>query len=468
MSSEQSNRDAIGNAKRMSSRPPVKIFDVLDHGAAGDGVALDTAAVQRAIDVASASGSATHPAQVLFRGKHTFKCGTLNLRGGIDFHLADDARLIVSTEPGDFARPTMLYANSAEGLRFSGTGTIDGRSRLFMTNFDAIDQWWIPRPFRPRLFELVACHDLEITGLRVQGASFWAVHLMGCRRVLVDGVTIRNEMDVPNCDGIDPDHCQDVEIRNCDITCGDDAIVIKATNQPVDYGPSANIVVKDCVLATQDSGLKIGTETTQDIHDVRFERCTIRQGCRGLCIQLRDAGSVYNIDYRDITFESRYFSDPWWGRGEAISFTAIPRLAGGKIGTIHDIRVSNVRGRAENSVRVDGSPQSRISNVQLRDVEVTLGRWTRYPGGVYDNRPTKSCADIEPHATSGFCIRHADNVELERCKVNWEEPIPDSFSHALEASEVTGLELKEFTGQAAHPHRDEAIAIRKSNNTEGV
>jgi hypothetical protein len=52
--------------------------------------------------------------------------------------------------------------------------------------------------------------------------------------------------------------------------------------------------------------------------------------------------------------------------------------------------------------------------------------------------------------------------------VNWEEPIPDSFSHALEASDVTGLELKEFTGQAAHPDRDEAIMIKKSNNTEGV
>jgi len=449
------------------SPAPVKIFDVLEHGAAGDGVALDTVAIQRAIDLASAAGDATHPAQVLFRGKHTFKCGTLHLRGGIDFHLADDARLIVSAEPKDFSRETMLYANGARGLRLSGTGSIDGLSRLFMKNFDAVDQWWIPKPWRPRLFELVECNDLEITGVRIAGASFWAVHLMGCQRVLIDNVTIRNEMDVPNCDGIDPDHCRDVEIRNCDITCGDDAIVIKATNQPKDYGPSSHIVVKDCVLTTQDSGLKIGTETTQDIHDIRFERCTIRQGCRGLCIQLRDAGSVYNIEYRDITFESRYFSDPWWGRGEAISFTAIPRHAGGAIGTIHDIKVSNVRGRAENSVRVNGSAQSRIRNVTLNDVDVTLGRWTRYPGGVYDNRPTTSIPDIEPHATSGYCIRHADNVSVERCKVAWEEPVPEYFSHALEASDVTELSVTDFTGPAAHPERDQAIVIDESETGDG-
>ena len=65
---------------------------------------------------------------------------------------------------------------------------------------------------------------------------------------------------------------------------------------------------------------------------MRFERCTIKNSSRGLCIQLRDEGSVYNIDFRDITFHSRYFADPWWGRGEAISFTAIPRNRGDEAG----------------------------------------------------------------------------------------------------------------------------------------
>ena len=283
--------------------------------------------------------------------------------------------------------------------------------------------------------------------------------MLGCERVLVDHINIRNRLDVPNCDGIDPDHCRDVEIRNCNIVCGDDAIVVKTTRQTTDYGPSANIVVKDCVLETQDSGVKIGTETTSDIHNIRFERCKIRSGCRGFTIQLRDEGSVYNVYFRDLKFVASYYSNPWWGRGEAISFTAIPRTAQTQLGPIHDVMVQNVTGRAENSVRVNGTAESRIRNVTFEQVAITLDRWTKYPGGLYDNRPTKVYPEIEPHNTSGFNIRHADNVTLRQCKVAWGKNRPDYFSHALESQDVTGLNLTEFAGEAAHPELDAAISI---------
>ena len=99
---------------------------------------------------------------------------------------------------------------------------------------------------------------------------------MGCDRVLVDGVKIRNQLNAPNCDGIDPAHSRDVENRNCDVVCGDDAIVVRASRAFVDHGETANIHVHDCTIETQDSGLKVGPETTSQNHHVRFERCTIR------------------------------------------------------------------------------------------------------------------------------------------------------------------------------------------------
>lgn len=432
----------------------VRDFNVLDFGATGDGATLDSAAIQRAIDAAAADRG-----RVIVPGGRRFLIGTIELRSGIDFHLADDAELVVSTDENHYTGRAAIAAQDATGLKITGAGRINGRSREFMTHFDEENEWWRPKGFRPRLMVLTGCRDLELHNLMLFEAPSWSLHLVGCQNVLVDGMQIRNQLDVPNCDGIDPDHCRDVEIRNCHIVCGDDAIVVKATRRGAAYGGSANIHVHDCVLETQDSGVKIGTETTADIHHVVFERCQIISSCRGCTIQLRDEGNVHDIDFRDITFVSRYHSDPWWGRGEAISFTAIPRTSETQLGTCHNIRVRNVSGRAENSVRIHGTKESRIRDVNFDNVEVALDRWTRYPGGLFDNRPTQVYPEIEPHRNPGFSIRHADNVTLESCRVTWGENRPEYFSHALEASDTTNLRLTNFRGDAAHPERDQAIVI---------
>jgi hypothetical protein len=434
-----------------------KVFNVVQCGAVGDGVALDTAAIQQAIDKAAAAGGG---AQVFVPGGHRYLIGTLELKSGIDFHLDGDAELVVSTNQQHYRGDGVITANGANDLSITGTGKLSGRSLEFMTGYDKAGEWWLFADWRPKMFILTACTNLVVRDITFRDAPQWGLHMLGCRNVLVDHITISNLLDVPNCDGIDPDHCQDVEIRNCNIICGDDAIVIKATRQTNGYGPSARIVVRDCVIETQDSGLKIGTETTSDIHDIRFERCQIRTSSRGLTIQLRDEGNVYDVQFSDIQFVSRYYADPWWGRGEAISFTAIPRTPETKLGTIHNILVRNVSGRSENSVRIWGTATSRIRDVRFENVSITMDRWTSYKGGLFDNRPTKVDPPIQPHGNPGFIIRHADNVSLKQCSVLWGSNLPDYFSHALEAEAVTDLKLTDFSGKAAHPGRDEDISIR--------
>ena len=447
----------------MASGTPVRVFDVAKYGAVGDGKALDSPAIQRAIDEAAAYAGR---AQVLVRGGKKYLVGTLELKGGIDFHLADDAELLASLRPEDYlggainsanadrmaaVASALIVANGAQGLKISGTGTLQGRATEFMKEYDKVNEIWRPKEWRPKMFVLTSCRELEVRDITFAEAPNWGLHMLGCDGVLVDNVTVRNMLDVPNCDGIDPDHSRNVEIKNCKIACGDDGIVVKASRQAKEYGPSAKIRVRDCVIETQDAGLKIGTETTSDVHDVTFERCKIITSSRGLCIQLRDEGSVYNIGFKNITFEARYFSDPWWGRGEAISFTAIPRTAGTKLGTLHHITVENVRGRAENSVRVRGSEVSRPHDIVLDRVDVTLDRWTRYRGGVYDNRPTMAMTGIEPHETAGFSIENADDVTLRDCKLRWGTNRPEYFGEAVQTKNVTGMKRERFVGDDARP-----------------
>ena len=98
-----------------------KTFNVLDFGARGDGVTLDTAAIQRAIDTAATEGGT-----LLIPHKKTFLISTLNLKDGIDFQLA--GTLLISTNPADYSGDGVLMASNAANLKISGHGKILGQS----------------------------------------------------------------------------------------------------------------------------------------------------------------------------------------------------------------------------------------------------------------------------------------------------------------------------------------------------
>ena len=421
-----------------------KTYNVLDFGAKGDGATLDTVAIQRTIDAADAGGT------VLIPRKSTFLIATLDLKGGINFQV--EGTLLISTNRNDYAGDGVITASNAVDLKITGGGEIIGQSLSFMTSYEATNEWWLFKEWRPKMFVLTGCTNLLVRDITFSDAPYWGLHMLGCENVLVDNVTVNNRLDVPNDDGIDPDHCSNVEIKNCHVTCGDDAIVVKSTRQTNDFGDCANVHVHDCIIRTQDAGLKIGTETVGAIHDILFERCKILSSSRGLCIQLRDEGEISNVTFRDIEFVSGYHSDPWWGRGEAISFTAIPRNAATKLGKLHDVTVENVSGRAENSIRVNGTETSRIANIHFKNVSVDFSRWTKYVGGVYDNRPTKVLTPVESHVTDGFNLRHTDNVSLEGCAVSWQESDATRFGDAVSAEDMRGLKIFKFAGDSAvHP-----------------
>ena len=121
---------------------------------------------------------------------------------------------------------------------------------------------------------------------------------------------------------------------------------------------------------------------------------------------------------------------------------------------MHHVTVENVTAHAENSVRVWGSLGSRVHDIVFNHVDVTLERWTRYKGGVYDNRPTTAIAGIEPHETVGFSIQDADRVTLRDCKLRWGANKPEYFGQAVQSKDCTGLMVERFDGEGAHPDKE--------------
>ena len=38
----------------------------------------------------------------------------------------------------------VIVANGAQGLKISGTGTLQGRAKEFMKSYDEANEWWLP------------------------------------------------------------------------------------------------------------------------------------------------------------------------------------------------------------------------------------------------------------------------------------------------------------------------------------
>lgn len=429
-------------------------INVLSLGAIGDGMALDTQPIQEAIDRVSAAGGG----RVVVPGGKRFLIGGLMLKSNVDFYLADDAVLLASPDRAQYTSKTnigVININRAQNVRITGAGHVDGQGMKFMGDYSPLDERWEPLTFRPRMFHLVRCTGLELTGISFGHSPEWGLHTLGCDHVLVDGIRIRNYLDVPNCDGIDPDRCRDMEIKNCDLVCADDGIVIKTSEQAEDFGPAHNITVRDCSVICRDSGLKIGSETFGDISKILFERCRIVSGGRGPTITHRQPGNIEDVEFRDIEFLAQHHAARWWGWGEAASITAWPRKEGTKLGSLSNIRLRNIHGVAENSFRVDAHPDMLIKNVLLENCSVTIDRWTQYPGGIFDNRPTQANdpmhepGGLERHNTPVFFLRNVQGAVVRNCTASWGIHPSDSFSYALETKNVSGLKIENFKGKAA-------------------
>lgn len=441
------------------------VFNVLDYGATGNGVEMDTAAIQKALDACAAQGGG----QVLLPSGKTFITGALTLRSGIDFHLAGGAILKGSPKWRDYGHPgTLLFAKDAKGITVSGSGIIDGNDRAVWQ--DLADEeaggnvnkegWW-PQAFtgdwwpfgkrpdepqkgggRPMMVIFIGCERVRMHDFTLRNAPSWTVHLVGCEDVAVESISIRNAWDVANNDGIDLDHCRDVRITNCFIDCADDAIVIKNTPNFASYGGSARITVTGCILASRSCALKVDEIYTQPgARDIVFADCVVSRSNRGLVIQSRDEGDIENVLFANITVETSFSPHKWWGAAEPIHISHFPRTPATKLGHVRHIRFSNILCRSENGIFLHGWTNSPVEDVVLDNVRVELAKTSDVPGGFYDLRPQGVFKGIFDSKLAGIYARYLRGLSLRHTEVAWGEPSDKAYGEALDRANVENLEL---------------------------
>jgi len=456
------------------------MFDITGFGAIGDGKTNDAGAIRRAIDACAASGGGT----VLVPSGRTYVSGSIELKSHVELCVERGAVLLGATREEDYpafafktgmeaGKRAWIVANGAEDVAITGGGIIDGNSPAFTTRKGTLIHADTV-PWRPAMTCLVGCRRVRIRDTVFRHAANWALHFSGCEDVVVDGVSVLNDLRFPNCDGIDPDHCRNVRISNCHIEAGDDCIVLKNTEPFASYGPCENIVVTNCTLVSTSSAIKIGTESVCDFRNIVFENCVIRGSHRGLSIQIRDKGNVENVLFSNMTVETRFFGGGWWGSGEPIYVTSLPRNAATDPGRIRNVRFTNIVCRSENGAFIMGHTPAHIRNVVLDGVRLCVGKWTKWEGGRYDVRPCPP--DVRPfgsepegevtpwgcrvrRTTPGIYVEKATGVTLRNTEVDWDGGEPAYYTHALEARQAPGLLLDGFRGEAAHGARDQAVRV---------
>src|SRR6185295_3927318 len=94
----------------------------------------------------------------------------------------------------------------------------------------------------------------------------------------VDSVSTDPSTSHSNTDGCDPESCDHVVIRNCDLGAHDDNIAIKsgrdADGRRVNV-PCQNIVVFGCRMNGNSGAINCGSEQTGGIRNVYAYKCTL-------------------------------------------------------------------------------------------------------------------------------------------------------------------------------------------------
>lgn len=339
--------------------------------------------------------------------------GDYNSLSGINYD-RDDSINVPTWENCEYnGKPSKFFicGSNLTNVSITGKGIINGNEEVFYGN---VTQYHIEGAFYPRvpLIYFENCKNLKINDITLEKSAFWTVHLVGCDNIEIDNLTINNNLKMTNCDGIDPDHCKNVKITNCNISCADDCIVFKNTEGYKEYGNCENIYVSNCNLTSTSAAIKFGTESVNDFSNITLENINITASNRAISLQLRDCGNIYNCKFNNINIETRLFSPVhWWGRADVIAVTAVPRNENTNVGKISDISFNNIKAISEGAILIYGN----VDNINLSNIDIEIVHNTKWKQDSLDLRP--SIYGVIPNTLTGIYLANASNIIMDNVEV---------------------------------------------------
>ncbi len=305
---------AVSNTYSAATANTPAVFYPEDYGAAADGVAMDTAAIQAAITACTAGG------KVHLRSGKTFLSGAIFLKSNMTLQI--DGTLKGSTLATDYNTMPMrfegaettcysalinvgntryhTYGGQISNVSIRGSGTVNGGGATLAANESVISS-----SMRGRLIYIVNASYVNLQGLTLTNPPAWTIHPVYSTQITIQGITV-NTSSIPNGDGCDPDSSSYLYIFNNTFNTGDDCIAIKSGINDEGYDinmPSAYIRITNCIFNLGHGGVTIGSESSGGVNNIFAQDCTSNGTEIGLRMKTRPerGGVVENIKIKDWT-----------------------------------------------------------------------------------------------------------------------------------------------------------------------
>ncbi|HEX5483808.1 MAG TPA: glycoside hydrolase family 28 protein [Terriglobia bacterium] len=465
------------------------VYDVRTFGAKGDGKALDTPAINKAIETAAAAGGGT-----VLVPAGTYLCYSIHLKSNIALYLDHGATILGAEppaeggsggydppEPGpepqyqDFGHShwhnSLIWGEGLQNVSIIGPGLIWGKGLRRSVGHRGY------LGLGDKAIALKRCHNVTLRDFSIfQGGHF------GILATGVDNFTMDNLVIDTNRDGMDIDCCQNVRVSNCTVNSPwDDGICPKSSYALGEARPTKNLTITNCFvtggyeLGTVLDGtfkrwpdgyrvgrtgrIKCGTESNGGFQNITISNCVFER-CQGLALETVDGAllediSVSNVTMRDIVNMPIFLRLGSRMRGpEGTPVGKLRRV------NISNVVVSNTSGRYASIL--SGIPGHAIEDVKLSNIYVvSQGGGTQADAAITLPEKQKGYPEPTMFGTTpcyGFYMRHVRGIDMSHVEVQYAK---DDARPAFVLDDVEGADFLRIKAQ-----HENSVPVFALNNVE--
>lgn len=423
---------------------------VNDFGAKGDGAAVDTAAIQRALD----QGAGRHVV-ITFR-PGTYRIGSIFVKSGETLEIPKGVKLLGIQELSAYPLvPTrvagiemtwpaaLVNVYKQKDVKITGEGTIDGDGSYWWKSYWDLRKEYEPKGLRwasdydakrPRLIQVFDSSQVTLDGLELERSGFWTVHICYSHDVTVDHVTIRNNIDGkgPSTDGIDIDSSKKVLVEHADIDVNDDALCLKAGRDADGLRvnrPTEDIVIRDSVIRHGAAAVTFGSETSGGFRNVEAYNLTAYEGV-GSGVLLKSAkvrgGGGENLRIHDlhltnvrIPIQVNLNWNPSYSYAEMpkdvqnppaywkVLTEKVPEEKG--LPHFHDVHIWNIEATgAKTAIAIAAYPTAKLRDFRIDHVKIAAAE----AGGIADTEGLV-LGDVDLTVPEGSRLKAESNIGLK-------------------------------------------------------